>query len=304
MSVVRFARTLEDEKAAWQAEYTRIRRDRLALARTCWILCARYLAQRGGSKHTFLLWLHDGEEPGGSAYSYLYAGYAQQQNLSEPHWGLTDHADVGRYLGQHGPVLTRELLAAGGPEAVRRALRTERDDATFSQRLPESEREEVERAERRAARVSETETPGAPERRATPHRLLNVMPDSIIETAAEALRTGAAFEDAARTVVAAMLDPRHWLSRQPCAVPGCPNPTADLHHLRLPGGRYRSQNILIGLCRAHHEAEPGHDSPAAHAARQSAWIARHWPSEADFWRQVAATYAEYLDNPLSKQEAP
>lgn len=134
--------------------------------------------------------------------------------------------------------------------------------------------------------------------------MLAALPLPIIRAGQQAARTGQTFADSVEQVIRDALDPRRWLAQQKCAVPACPNPTADLHHLRLPGGRYRSQNILLGLCRAHHEAEPGQDSPAAHAARQSAWIARHWPSEADFWRQVAAMYAEYLDNPLSPQEAP
>ena len=287
--------SIEQAREAWRSEeaseYARHKEVLRSQARALWPLYIRWIAERSGgnsNRREFMRWLTAEEQPPTRLYDLLSAGAALQGGLDYD-LGISDLAVLGRALDRLTAPEITDLLETGGVEAVRAVTTAQRTEGQVS--VPTAELPTVRAA---VQRVSESESLAAPEALALIVQAHDALPQTIRESAIHAARTGESLEDAARVIVGKMLDPRQWLSEQRCAVPGCGMASAELHHLKLDGTRFRSQEVLLPLCRAHHQAQPGHRSEAAHAQHQGDWIACFWPSQAAFWESLAALYAERL----------
>lgn len=281
--------SIEQHRADWMADYTAEgNRHGSAVreqARTLWPLYLHWQMITGQSlRSVFLRWLTGEETPSMTYYQRLNAGRALASGLD---FGLPAYqlATLGRALDKQtaGEVQAR-LETPGGLEAM--AAEQKRQDGTVT--LPTSELPAVKHA---IQLVSYSEDLPAPEALALTVQAFAALPGTIQQAALQSARTGEALEDSARKVVKTMLDPRRWLSARLCSVPACAMPSEELHHVKLPGTRFRSQDILLPLCLRHHGAP--HGQQAAHANHQDDWVLTHWPSVAVFWAQIAHMYADW-----------
>lgn len=285
--------TLEDRRAEWRdldsAEYARRHEWKRDHARRTWPLYLQWCAAQGRtSRLQFMVWLSGEDKPPTRLYGLLSAGAALHAGLDFD-LGVTDLATLGRALDRYTADELRDRLEAEGLDGIKAEITEQRQEGEV--KLPVSELPAVRAA---IQAVSENETLGSGEALALIVQAHAALPETVRASAIEAAKTGTVFADAARSVVERMLDPHAWLASQPCAVPGCGMPSQELHHLKLPDTRFRTQNILLPLCARHHRAEPGHHSVAAHAQHQTDWIVRFWPSETDFWREIVQLYARRL----------
>ena len=281
--------SIEQHRADWMADYSgEDSRHGSAVreqARTLWPLYLHWQMETGqGRRSVFLRWLTGEEQPSMKYYQRLNAGKALASGLDFdlPAYQL---ATLGRALDrQTADEVQARLETPGGLEAM--VAEQRRQDGTVP--LPTSELPAVKLA---IQFVSDSEDLAAPEALALTVQAFDALPPTLQRAALQSARTGEALEDAARNVVKTMLDPRQWLSARLCSVPACAMPSAELHHVKLPGTRFRSQEILLPLCLRHHGAP--HGQQAAHANHQDDWVLTHWPSVAAFWAQIAHMYADW-----------
>jgi hypothetical protein len=283
--------SIEDARTDWRqtdaSEFSRRHDWKRVQAQRTWALYLRWCAETGHvSRLEYARWLTGEAAPATQLYVTLNAGRALAAGLDYG-CGVSDLSYLGRALD----TLTAPEIDAM-PEAQRvthcRDLVVQaRTEGTVS--VPVSERAAVSAF---TQRVSDSERLAQPEATALVIRAFEALPETMQQAAIQSQRTGQPLQDAARVIVAQALDPRRWLSQRPCFVPNCGMPSEELHHLKLTGTRFRSQEVLAPLCRRHHQAQMGQQS--AHANHQQDWIAQHWPSEAAFWESLSALYAERL----------
>lgn len=287
------APTLEELRESWRADLGRQKHGRRELARTTWPLYLHWsTVHRTTNRRQFMAWLTGTSDPPTNLYAYLSAGFALSSGLDFD-LPVSDLDRLGQALSSgHTPDDLRALLETGGMEAVRALVTTERKEGHVT--LPTSELPAVREA---VQRVSDSESLSAPQALALivqGHAAMSPEMQAAVLTAA---RTGQRIEDGAREALDAHLDFRGRLSARACFVPSCMAPTAHLHHFRRPNTRFRTQELIAGLCLMHHEAEPGLSSEAVHAATQTDWVLRHWPDEGAFWSDLALLYSELLFQP-------
>jgi hypothetical protein len=283
--------SIEDARSDWRqidaSEFARRHGWKRDQARRTWALYLRWCAETGHvSRLEYARWLTGEAAPATQLYVTLNAGRALAAGLDYG-CGVSDLSYLGRALDT---LTAPEIDAMPEAERVTRCrdlVVQARTEGTVS--VPVSEQAAVSAF---TQKVSDSERLAQPEATALVIRAFEALPETMQQAAIQSQRTGQPLEDAARLIVAQALDPRRWLSARPCAVPNCGMPSEELHHLRLPDTRYRTQELLIGLCRRHHQAPAGQQS--AHANHQADWIAAHWPSQEAFWRDLSAIYAERL----------
>lgn len=244
-------------------------------------------ANANSSTREFIQWFNFGEFQARD-YSYLRAGLARARHQWPDSLRLGELADIGQVLEAGwtvGDVVA--MFNLDGMDGVRR-LKPKRDTTHFE--IPSSVADEVRDVVRQ---LSDSDSP-SPEQNAAALLALGSLPDSLQRAALAMHETGEDLTSALMSAEDKAANDHAWLSRQPCFVPQCGMPSAELHHLKLSGTRFRSQDVLIPTCLRHHQAQPGLHSVAAHAANQDEWIARFWPSQEAFWQSLAALYAERL----------
>jgi hypothetical protein len=280
--------SLEDRRDVAHQQDTNLNSARLAFADELYSLLNHWRTANGNSStREFIQWFCFGEYQA-RYYSYLRAGMARTRHQWPDSLRLGELADIGAVLESGrtvGDVVA--MFNLSGMEGVR-ALKPKRDTTHFE--IPTS----VAPAVRDVVRsLSETDSPSA-EQNAAALLALGSLPDSLQRAALAMHETGQDLTSALISAEDKAANDHAWLSRQPCFVPQCGMPSAELHHLKLQGTRFRTQDVLIPTCLRHHQAQPGLHSVAAHASNQDEWIARFWPSQEAFWQSLAALYAERL----------
>lgn len=281
--------TLEQRRDQWigedDAEFKRHHEFRLAQARKTWPLYLQWCTETAQtSRRLFFQWLTGESDPPTRLYTALNAGRALISGLDFD-YGLTDLALVGQALDRHTVEEISQMPDDRRIQLCKEEREQRKKDGLIS--VPASDIKGIKEV---VKQVSESETLSEAEAFSLVVQAFSTLSPILQKATLESVKSGEPLEDGTRKALQQALNPHSWLSNQKCFVPDCNMPAEELHHLKLGSDtRFRSQDVLCPLCRRHHQASLSRG--AAHEHHQSDWIQKFWPSEAEFWMDLAALYA-------------